>query len=86
MRYGCLIIITLLTITACAHKAPTSQSKRFINYAETLPPITVPAGVTDPTKESYYPVPAVPVTAPIGLQPPLAPPSSKLVVQPPQPN
>lgn len=71
--------LLLLALTACAHKAP--DKTRFAQYAQTLPPINVPPGIKDPTGESYYPVPPVPLTAPFGTPPPLEPPGSQLTVQ-----
>lgn len=64
-------------LTACSHTPP--DQTRFVQYAQTLPPITVPAGIKDPTAASYYPVPPVTMTAPWGVKPPLTPPGAQLV-------
>lgn len=67
-----------LLLTACSHTPP--DQTRFVQYAKTLPPITVPSGIKNPTAVSYYPVPLVTTTAPWGVKPPLMPPGSVLVV------
>ena len=66
-------------LTACAHRQ--KEDPQFIRYAATLPPIVVPPGIENPTGESYYPVPPVAMTAPLGTIPPLVPPGSHLAVQ-----
>lgn len=54
------------------------ESEAFIKYAQSLPPVTVPPGVPDPSGEAYYPVPQVSMKAPFGTKPPLTPPGSRL--------
>lgn len=66
-----------LFLTSCSHTPP--DQTRFVQYAQTLPPLTVPADIKNPTAQSYYPVPPVTITAPWGVKPPLAPPGSQLV-------
>jgi|GEM_PF-4272459 len=72
-------VLLLLAVTACSHTPP--EQSRFVRYAATLPPIQVPPGIPNPTGESYYPVPPVPMMMPLGTQPPLAPPGSQLAAQ-----
>lgn len=74
-----LCIMSLPTMVACSHS--NSQSTQFMQYAETLPPITVPPGIKNPTAESYYSVFPVHSTAPLGTEPPLEPPGSDLTVK-----
>ncbi len=76
MRYF-LCFILLLALTGCAsHPGQT----KFTEYANTIPSIIVPAGIKNPTAESYYPIPPVVMVMPIGVKPPLAPPGSQLTV------
>ncbi len=78
LKYGFGLAVLLLT-TACSHSKPGDT--RFTKYAVTLPPITAPQGIKNPTAESYYPIPPVAQTTPFGVAPPLTPPGSQLVPQ-----
>jgi uncharacterized lipoprotein len=65
-----------LSLTACSHTPP--DQTRFVQYAQTLPPIQTPPDVKNPTRESYYPVPPLAVYGPVGIKPPLNPPGAHL--------
>jgi uncharacterized lipoprotein len=78
MRY-LLWLALFLTLTACSHSS-RQESNRFVKYAATIPPITVPPGIQDPTGESYYPVPPILLRAPLGTKPPLEPPGREFTV------
>lgn len=69
-----LVSISLM-LAACS-SAP--QDRRYVKYAATLPPIQTPPGIKNPTQESYYPVPPVRITKPIGTRPPRTPPGANL--------
>lgn len=72
-------LAVLTAITACSHSSP--DQSRYMKYAATIPPVNVPADIKNPTGDSYYPIPPVAFTAPIGTQPPLVPPGATLVSQ-----
>jgi uncharacterized lipoprotein len=73
----CGLLTAMLLLSACSHLGATENPK-FMRYATTLPPLTVPAGIPNPEGESYYPVPVVASSAPPGTVPPLTPPGSQL--------
>jgi uncharacterized lipoprotein len=70
---------SLILLLAACSSAP--QDRRYVQYAATLPPIQTPSGIKNPTGESYYPVPPVRMTQPLGTEPPVEPPGSNLVKQ-----
>ncbi len=81
MRYlkSYIWLVLAVFLSACSHSRP-SESK-FVEYSGTTHPLIVPPGISNPTEVSYYPVPPVPLNAPVGAKPPLAPPGSHLVVE-----
>ena len=69
----------LLLLTACSHSHHAET--KFAKYANTIPSVQTPAGIKNPTGESYYPIPPITLTQPVGSKPPVTPPGSHLVIQ-----